>query len=101
MMNGDREERSFSWEELEELGIPGYGSKELGSERISDEIVDHNRWTVGHECIFRLKDDPIDAGWSIYYEVSATELQEGQDERDDDIVAHRVYRRQKLIDVWE
>lgn len=49
-------------------------------EILRDQIIDHDRWSVCHELVFRLVDGTI---WSTYYNQPATECQDGQDRFED------------------
>jgi hypothetical protein len=55
----------------DELGDPADGVTVL-----SDAIVDHRRWTVVHEIIFKIEGAPEGHALRGFYEVPATESQE-------------------------
>ncbi len=66
---------------------------------IEDNMVDHSRWAVGHEVIFRWKDGKT---YRAYYRHGATE---SQDERaweyEDEVECTEVHQVEKTIKVWE
>lgn len=47
-----------------------------GVEVVSDTIVDHRRWTVVHEIVFKVEGAPDGLALRGFYEVGATESQE-------------------------
>lgn len=63
--------RKFTMEEIDEWDLPWGLEKGMV---ISDEITDHNRWSVWHELIFRAPDDG--KLWRLSYQKPATEMQE-------------------------
>ena len=89
--------RIFTREELDELGLP-----DDGPEVVSDRMVLHKRWSVKHELIFRLPDQPTDRAWMAYYFVAATESQE-QDKWDGakTVTATEVALVERTVKVWE
>lgn len=62
--------RTFTMEEIDEWDLP-WGVNHMVQ---SDEIIDHNRWSVWHELIFEAPDDK--KLWRLVYEIPATEMQE-------------------------
>lgn len=72
-------------------------------QRISETIIDHGRWTVTYELIFRIKaEQPEDEAWRVYYNIGATEHQdEVAWEYQTTVEATKVKKTQKLVDVWE
>lgn len=63
--------RVFTMDEIDEWDLPwGAGEGMIKS----DEITDHNRWSVWHELVFRAPDDG--KLWRLSYQRPATEMQE-------------------------
>lgn len=62
--------RTFTMEEIDEWDLP-WGSAGMIK---SDEIIDHSRWSIWHELVFRAPDDG--KLWRLVYEIPATEMQE-------------------------
>lgn len=61
--------RTFTRDELEELGLPDDGRTVIFAEQ-----VDTKRWATVHHCVFRAEDDgPL---WRVTYYEPATEMQE-------------------------
>ena len=56
---------------------------------INDELIDHTRWSVTHEIVFR--DKATDEFFRAYYNVGATEYQdESPWEYEDEVIASYV-----------
>ena len=65
---------------------------------ISDEIVEHTRWSVVHEIIFKYEDK----FWQTYYSVGATESQEESPwEYDKEVGCFEVKPVEKMVVVYE
>lgn len=62
--------RIFETDALREWDMP------WSDDVVFDEIYDHTRWSVLHECVFKAPDDG--KFYRVYYSVGATE---SQDER--------------------
>jgi len=64
---------------------------------IEDEIVDHTRWAVHHEMVFK-KDGKFYKTW---YSVGATESQdESPWEYEDEVEAVEVEKYEKTVTAW-
>lgn len=67
-------------------------------EIILDTIIDHTRWSVCHELIFKYQDKYYSAGYSV----GATEHQdESPWEYDEEVECTEVHKVPKMIEVWE
>jgi hypothetical protein len=87
----------FKREELRKHGLPydGYDGVEI----IGDNIVDHSRWSVDHELIFRWTDGKY---YETSYSVGATEMQDERPwEYDKEVECQEVRKVTKTIEVWE
>ncbi len=98
--------RIFTAEELETLGViemdPGETDEESGVTVISDEIVEHKRWSVRHHLVFRIKDQPVDEAYRVSYYVPATECQEQDPWNEAGKIKATIVRRvTKTIETWE
>ena len=62
--------RTFTREQIDEWELPFGG----GDMVVKDEMLDHTRWSILHELIFRAPDDG--KLWRLVYEIPATERQE-------------------------
>lgn len=62
--------RTFTIDEIDEWDLP-WGTNHMVQ---SDEITDHNRWSIWHELIFEAPDDK--KLWKLEYQVPATEMQD-------------------------
>lgn len=67
--------KSFTIDEIEDMGLPRWPV--AGVKVVSDETIEHNRWTLTHRLIFRTDDMPENTAWCVYYDEPATEMQEG------------------------
>ena len=73
-----------------------------GGEIISDEIIDHSRWSVIHWLIVRFADDPEGTAWGVSYSVGATESQDEQPwEYEDEVTFYKLALVEKITKVWE
>lgn len=79
----------------DELGLPHDNSELV----VSDEIVDHGRWSILHSMIFK---DPADNKYyEIGYRTGATELQDERPwEYEDTVTATEVEKRTLLQEVY-
>lgn len=98
--------RTFTIDELNAMGVleidPGETDEESMVTVISDEMVEHKRWSVRHSLVFRLKDQPADEAYRVSYYVPATECQEQDPWNDaDEVKATIVRRAMKTVEVWE
>ena len=76
---------------LEELDLP-YGKCE-----VYNEIIDHTRWSVIHQIVFKYKDKY----WRTNYSVGATESQDEMPwEFDDYVTCTEVERREVTKTEW-
>jgi hypothetical protein len=75
-------------------------NKEIeGASVISDEIVDHRRWAVAHELIFKDVDGLF---YKTSYDRGATEYQdEGADFHSDEVKCIQVHQVEQTVLVWE
>lgn len=89
----------FSKHDMLEM-LDGY-NKEFPLKLIEDKIVNHSRWAVGHEIVF--KDEDTNKHYSAYYRVGATESQEESPWQydGDEIESEEVKQVEKTIKVWE
>jgi hypothetical protein len=88
----------------DELDLPDRPHKDLRNGRIviSDEIVDHSRWSVIHTLVFRLADQPANEAWSVDYSVGATESQDERPwEHEEEVEAILMREVEKTIKAWE
>ncbi|MFF1625603.1 hypothetical protein [Streptomyces sp. NPDC058272] len=71
--------RTFTREQLEEMGVPYEWDAEPGKEAeiLHTEQVDSRRWVSIHEVVFRAPDDG--RVWSVGYQEGLTESQDGTD----------------------
>jgi len=70
--------RVFTRNELEEIGVPyECGAFEGSAEELHCDLYDRSRWSLTYEFIFRAPDDG--RAYLVYYDVGATEMQDGTD----------------------
>lgn len=70
MTKNNRVTRTFTRDQIQEWGLPFEG----GDLVVKDEMLDHTRWSILHELIFRAPDDG--KLWYLIYQLPATEYQE-------------------------
>lgn len=91
--------RTFTPEQLDEIGVPN----ELGEDGCATELhreqVDSRRWISVHELIFRAPDDG--KAYRVYYQRPLTEHQECDTWPGDEVKAVEVEERPKVITTWE
>jgi hypothetical protein len=63
--------RTFTMDEIDGWDLPWGADKGMV---LSDEMIDHTRWSVWNQVIFRAPDDG--KIWSLSYQTPATERQE-------------------------
>lgn len=67
-------------------------------EVLEEQIIDHGRWTIQYEIIFKYEDKYYRA----YYSIGATEMQcESPWEYDDEVNCYEVHKVSKMVEVWE
>ena len=77
-----------------EAALDGYD----GWEKIEEQIIDHDRWTVTYTAVSKDKDDNH---WQYCYSVGATEQQDQAPfEYDDDIEFTLVEKRLVTTEAW-
>lgn len=68
--------RTFTRDQLQRIGVPyECGEFDGSAEKLHDELYDTTRWSNVYEFVFRAPDD--DKTYRVYYDVPATEQQEG------------------------
>lgn len=92
-------EKTFTREELLDLGLPGECD---GGKIISDTITGQRRWSTTHELIFQLKGQAEDEAWATSYSVGSTERQDERPwEDEEEVTCSLVRRTEKTVTVWE
>ena len=86
----------FQKEDLKEIA---YGGRPNGFKIISNDIVDHSRWSIHHYVIFSFGE----RFFSTYYSVAATESQDERPYQDDpdEIECDEMKPVEKTITVYE
>lgn len=85
--------RTFSVEELEEIGVPFDLAEE---EEVSRELVSSERWSEVYRLLFRYEGRV----WAVEYEVGATEHQEVPAFRYPVVTATAMEEREVTVKRW-
>jgi hypothetical protein len=93
----DREKLHLTKKEAREI-IYSWGEK-IGYENINDEQVDSTRWSIVHRIIIRRLSDG--KYFADHYSVGATEMQEEQPYENDEPDFTEVFKKYKVIKVYE
>jgi hypothetical protein len=84
-----------------EIGLPWDCE---GGEIVSDTMIDHGRWTIEHEIVFRLPCQKPGEAWRANYRVGATETQDERPwEYDKEVECTLVQAVEQIVTVtvWE
>jgi hypothetical protein len=87
---------------IDDLDLPRRpGTEHAGCTVIADAITDNGRWTIYHDLIFRLADQPPGEAWRVSYGVGATESQdESPWDHEPEVTATLVRQVEKVVRVW-
>lgn len=94
----------FSKEILQEMAGWGCGAKNGEFEVVENEIIDHSRWTVSYNLVFKHTDSTgLERFYSSCYDVGATECQDESpyDNEDDEVECAEVRPVEKTVIVYE
>ncbi|MGK3981205.1 hypothetical protein WMF38_56940 [Sorangium sp. So ce118] len=84
------------------VGILNLPDECIGGEIISDRMVDHRRWSIVREVVFRIPEQAPGEAWRTTYRVPATECQEERLwEYDEEVECVLVRAVEKTVTVWE
>jgi hypothetical protein len=87
---------------VETWGLPYEDEAAEGVEVISDRVIGTRRWSIDHELIFRVPEQPKGQAWMTTYSVGATESQdESPWQYENRIEVTLVREVEKTIKVWE
>ena len=91
--------RMFARQDLLDRGLPGWCRD---GKIIADTIIDKSRWSVHHEIVWRLDEQPEGEAYRAYYNIGATEMQDQRPWEDEDTVEAAVVRQiERVVKVWE